>query len=144
MAAEPTRRPVVVRPAAAHLRRVLDAGSWMLLEELLARSTGDADLSVATASTRDLAASLGVAKDTVGRAVNRLRHHGLLTIEQSRSGYGGFSSTTYRISVPAAMFGLTAELPPVAAPAGCTPAPAKRSVKRTHPADDSQLSLLDV
>lgn len=144
MAAEPSRRPVVVRPAAAHLRRALGAGSWVLLEELLARATGDADLSLATASIRDLAASLGVAKDTISRAVNRLRDHGLLTIEQSRAGDGVFASTTYRVSVPADMFDLIVDVMPVATPTTCTAAPAKRLVRRTHLADDSQLSLLDV
>ena len=114
MAAEVVRRPVVVRLAAAHLRSVLDAGSWVLLEELLARSTGDADVSIATASIRDLAASLGVAKDTIGRAVDRLREHGLLTIEQSRTGDGAFASTTYRVSVPPDMFDLTADIAPIA------------------------------
>ncbi len=116
MAAERTRRPVVVRPAAAHLRRVLHAGSWVLLEELLARSTGDADLSVATASIRDLATSLGVAKDTIGRAVTRLRDHGLLTVEQTRGGDGVFASTTYSLSVPADMFDLSVDVMSLATP----------------------------
>jgi hypothetical protein len=144
VAAEPTRRPVVVRPAAAHLRRVLDAGSWVLLEELLARSVGDTESSVTTASIRDLAGSLGVAKDTIGRDVARLRSHGLLTVAQSRAGDGVFSSTSYRISVPADMFDLTADAMPAAVADVCAATPASRSAKRSHAVDDSQLSLLDV
>ena len=46
LVAETGRRTVVVRPAAGHLRRVLGATSWVLLEELLARSIGNAGLSV--------------------------------------------------------------------------------------------------
>ena len=92
----------MVRPAAAHLRRALDSTAWVLLEELLSRSTGDADGSVTTASIRSLAASLGVAKDTVGRAVARLREFGLLDIVQDRNPTSGvFASTMYRITVPA-------------------------------------------
>lgn len=144
MAAEPTRRPVIVRPASAHLRRVLDAGTWVLLEELLARSVGDTESSATTASIRDLAGSLGVAKDTIGRAVARLRSHGLLTVEQSRAGDGVFASTTYRISVPADMFDLTADTMPAAVPDVCIAAPEKRAAKRSHLVDDWQLSLLDV
>lgn len=145
MAAEPARRPVVLRPAAAHLRRVLDAGSWVLLEELLSRSVGEADASTTTASIRDLAGSLGVSKNTVGRAVDRLRSLGLLTIEQTRTDDGVFASTTYRVSVPSDMFDLTCEpSSPVVAPVATHVDATKRRTKRAHPTSDSQLSLLDV
>lgn len=92
----------MVRLAAAHLRRALDAMSWVVLEELLARSTGDPDKPVTTASVRSLATSLGVAKDTVGRAVAHLRDFGVLYIVQDRSTTSEvFASTRYRITVPA-------------------------------------------
>ena len=141
LVAETGRRTVVVRPAAGHLRRVLGATSWVLLEELLARSIGDAELSVTTASIRGLAESLGVAKDTVGRAVTVLRAFGLLTVVQDRTVAGVFGSTMYRITVPADMFSF--EIVPTAeTPAGQAIA---RQVKRAQrSASDSQLSFTDI
>jgi DNA-binding transcriptional MocR family regulator len=139
--AETCRRTVVVRPPAGHLRRVLGATSWVLLEELLARSIGNAELSVTTASIRSLAESLGVAKDTVGRAVTVLRSVGLLTVVQHRTVAGVFGATTYRITVPADMFSFEI-VPTAVAPAGLAIA---RPVKRTHrAASDSQLSFTDI
>lgn len=141
LVAETGRRTVVVRPAAGHLRRVLGATSWVLLEELLARSIGNAGLSVTTASIRSLAESLGVAKDTVGRAVTVLRSVGVLTVVQHRTVAGVFGSTTYRITVPADMFSFEV-VPSAVAPAGLVIA---RPVKRSHRAvSDSQLSFTDI
>lgn len=141
LVAETGRRTVVVRPAAGHLRRVLGATSWVLLEELLARSIGNAGLSVTKASIRSLAESLGVAKDTVGRAVTVLRSAGVLTVVQHRTVAGVFGSTTYRITVPADMFSFEI-VPTAVTPAGQTIA---QPVKRTHrAASNSQLSFTDI
>ena len=143
MHTDPPVRAVVVRPEAAHLRRVLDASSWVVLEELLARSTGDATVSVTTASIRQLAESLGVAKDTIGRAVTRLRELGLIDYVQDRDATSGvFASTTYRITVPADMFSFdTAPATIVSTP--IEPAARHRTRART-PQSHAQLSLLDV
>ena len=92
-------RSVVVGGAASELRRALGPTSWMVLEELLLCSTGPADACVARVSVRALAASLGLAKDTVGRAIRRLRAAGLVTIEQQRTVGGIFDTGTYRIAV---------------------------------------------
>ena len=115
----------------------------MLLEELLSRSAGDADESVTAASIRSLATSLGVANDTVGRALARLREFGLLDIVQDRNSTSGvFASTTYRITVPADMFSF--ETAPVTI-ASTPVAPAHRHPKRTRTSlSGAQLSLLDV
>jgi hypothetical protein len=68
MRAEETRSLVV--GASAHgLRRALGPTSWMVLEELLLRSTGDGDDRVASVSVRTLAAALGLAKGTVAAAI---------------------------------------------------------------------------
>jgi DNA-binding transcriptional ArsR family regulator len=72
----------------------------MVLEELLVRSTGPADPCVAQVSVRALAASLGLAKDTVGRAIRRLRYAGLVTVAQQRTDAGIFDTGTYLIAVP--------------------------------------------
>ena len=93
-------RSVVVGAAASELRRALGPTSWMVLEELLLRSTGPADECVARVSVRALAASLGLAKDTVARAIRRLRDAGLVTVAQQRTVAGIFDTGTYRIAVP--------------------------------------------
>ena len=93
-------RSVVVGAAASELRRALGPTSWMVLEELLLRSTGPADACVARVSVRGLAASLGLAKDTAGRAIRRLRDSGLVTVGQHRTVGGIFDTGTYRIAVP--------------------------------------------
>ena len=100
MATEATTRSVVVGAAASELRRTLGPTSWMVLEELLVRSTGPADACVAQVSVRALAASLGLAKDTVGRAIRRLRYAGLVTVVQQRTDAGIFNTGTYLIAVP--------------------------------------------
>ena len=100
MPAEAPSRSVVVGGAASELRRALGPTSWMVLEELLLCSTGPADGCVASVSVRALAASLGLAKDTVGRAIRRLRYAGLVTVVQPRTVAGIFDTGTYRFAVP--------------------------------------------
>ena len=52
---------------------------------MVQRSTGSGDHVVAQVSIRSLASSLGLAKDTVGRAVRRLRDLGVIVAVQARS-----------------------------------------------------------
>jgi DNA-binding transcriptional ArsR family regulator len=99
---------VVVGGAASELRRALGPTSWMVLEELLLQSTGPADACVASVSVRALASSLGLAKDTVGRAIRRLRDAGLVTVAQQRTDAGIFDTGTYLIAVPG---GITVNAP---------------------------------
>ena len=93
-------RSIVVAFEASELRRELGPTSWMVLEELLLRSTGPADECIAIVSVRALAASLGLAKDTAGRAIRRLRDAGLVTVAQLRTAAGIFDTGTYLIAVP--------------------------------------------
>ena len=97
--AEATRSIVVAFEASA-LRRDLGPTSWMVLEEMLLGSTGPVDACVARVSVRALGASLGLSKDTVGRAVRRLRDAGLVTVVQQRTVAGIFETGTYLIAVP--------------------------------------------
>ena len=99
MTTEATRSIVVAFEASA-LRRGLGPTSWVMLEELLLRSTGPADACVARVSIRALAASLGLAKDTAGRAIRRLRDAGLVRVAQQRTVAGIFDTGTYLIAVP--------------------------------------------
>ena len=122
-------RSVVVGAAASELRRALGPTSWMVMEELLMRSTGPADACIASVSVRGLAASLGLAKDTVGRAIRRLRDAGLVTVAQLRTVAGSFDTGTYLIAVPDCIT--------LNAPTQSSPRPRAR-VERRH---FSQLSL---
>ena len=98
--AEASARSVVVHPASDELRRALGPTSWVVLEELLLRSHGTTHEWVACVSVRSLAASLGLAKDTVARAIRRLRDAGLVTVAQRRTNAGVFATGTYLIALP--------------------------------------------
>lgn len=102
MPTEPTRtrQTIVIGPAAHELRRYVGVTSWVVLEEMMQTATGPADRLVAEVSIRSLAASLGLAKDTVTRAVRRLRDVGVIEVEQRRSERGVFQAGVYRLAVP--------------------------------------------
>ena len=94
------RRSIVVSPHARKLRRRLGPTAWVVLEELLSASQGDADDCHSSASVRSLADDLGVSKDTVARALTRLGAAGIVVAEQDRAPAGTFATGRYRISVP--------------------------------------------
>jgi len=100
MVAEP-RTYVVHGASATALRRQLGTTAWVVLEELLAQSCGPVERCVAATSVRSFAGDLGVSKDTVGRALARLRDAGVVTAVQSRASTGTFAAGSYRIGVPA-------------------------------------------
>ena len=80
-----TDRCVVLGTDTAELRRRLGPTAWVVFEELLLASTGPNEACHASVSVRSLAARLGLAKDTVARALIRLRRVGLVSNCQSRS-----------------------------------------------------------
>ena len=100
MHADPTRRTIVLGPRAHELRSYVGSTAWVVLEEMMQRSTGDGDHVVAQVSIRSLASSLGLAKDTVSRAVRRLRDLDVIQAEQRRSDSGVFQTGSYRLDVP--------------------------------------------
>ncbi|MFN3258200.1 MAG: winged helix-turn-helix transcriptional regulator [Ilumatobacter sp.] len=102
MHADPIRRMIVLGPRAHELRAYDGSTAWAVLEEMMQRSTGDGDHLVAQVSIRSLASSLGLAKDTVARAVRRLRDLGVIEAEQRRSDSGVFQTGSYRLDVPTA------------------------------------------
>ena len=116
MAAEPIRRSVVLGPAAHELRRYVGPTGWAVLEEMVERSTVDGDRLIAQVSIRALASSLGLAKDTVARAVRRLRGIGLIDAEQRRTTVGSFDAGSYRLTVPEPCIAVVRIPPPVARP----------------------------
>ena len=88
-----------VDATAAELRRRLGPTSWVVFEELLLASSGSSPC-VASVSVRSLAMSLGLSKDTVARALVRLRRAGLVTAFQTRTTSGLFATGTYRLMIP--------------------------------------------
>ena len=131
------RRRVVLGPAAHVLRRRVGATAWMVLEEMLEQS--DADGRVTAVSVRSLSASIGVAKDTVHRALTRLRDLGVIEAHQARTAAGGFAAGGYRLSVPAACLSIVGAASPCA-PASAPEASCRRAPSGSRASD--QLALV--
>jgi DNA-binding transcriptional MocR family regulator len=94
------RRRLLLGARVGRVRRQLGPTAWTVLEELLACSTGTISECSAEVSVRSLAGELGLSKDTVARALLRLRRAGLVTAIQSRSTTGVFAVGCYEINVP--------------------------------------------
>ena len=127
-----TERRLVLTGESRALRRRLDPAAWMVFEELLLASTVTGDGCVASVSIRALADRLGLAKDTVARALGRLRRHGLVTAHQSRTKAGVFATGSYLLTVPASIT-VTDHTPTASAPA--------HSTRRPNASRDQQLAL---
>jgi DNA-binding transcriptional MocR family regulator len=69
--------------------------AWAVLAELRNRSVDVDDELVAQVSIRALAAELGLAKNTVHRAICRLYRDGLIEARQARTSAGTFTSGHY-------------------------------------------------
>jgi hypothetical protein len=98
-----TDRRLVLDTETAELRRRLGPTAWVVFEELLLASTGPNETCHASVSIRTLAAQLGLAKDTVARALIRLRGTGLVSNCQWRSKAGTFSTGNYQLTVPSSI-----------------------------------------
>jgi DNA-binding transcriptional MocR family regulator len=97
------RRCVVIGAGSIELRRQLGPTAWVVFEELLLASTGPRADCVATVSVRALAGELGLAKDTVARAMVRLRRAGLVVARQSRTDAGTFATGSYVLALPSSV-----------------------------------------
>lgn len=95
-----TVRRVVLDASSLELRQRLGPTAWVVFEELLLVSAGPADACEAEVSVRTLATRLGVAKDTIARALTRLRDAELVSVSQSRATSGVFASGSYQLHVP--------------------------------------------
>jgi DNA-binding transcriptional ArsR family regulator len=95
-----TERRVVLTAGTVELRRRLDPTAWVVFEQLLLESTDCGGVCRASVSVRSLAAQLGVAKDTVARALTRLRRAGLIDASQSRTATGVYATGVYTLTIP--------------------------------------------
>lgn len=91
---------VLVGPGAASVRRTVGPTAWAALETLVDSSSVGAGGLVVTTSVRELAAVLGVSKNTAHRAMRRLAAAGVVVAHQSRSLDGRFTRGTYLVVVP--------------------------------------------
>jgi hypothetical protein len=96
-------RRLVIDAGSNELRRQLGPTGWVVFEELLLASTGPSADCHATVSVRALAGELGLAKDTVARALVRLRHAGLVSAHQSRAASGAFATGGYTLTFPSSI-----------------------------------------
>ena len=138
--AEPALRSVVIGPASTELCRAVGPASWAVLIEMMQRSAGDGDQVIAQVSVRSLASSLGLAKDTVARAVRRLRDLGVIVAVQARSASGVFDAGSYRLAVPVACMSVACPSRPAAAPSSVRSSSARSSSAR-RPSGQLSLSL---
>jgi hypothetical protein len=127
-----TAHALIVLPGAARLRRAVGPTAWVVLEALLQNAEPtSADEYIARRSIRDLAADLGLAKDTVARALRVLRDVGLISHDQHRADAGTFDPGRYAISMP---IGVVMSAPLI------TPSPSAEP-RTTKRATTAQLSL---
>lgn len=139
MHADLERRALVLGPRAHELRAYVGTTAWSVLEEMMQRSTGDGDHIVAGVSIRSLASSLGLAKDTVARAVRGLSDLGVVAAVQARSDSGVFDAGSYRLAVPAGCLSLACPSQPPALSSAPSAAAPPSSARR--PSGQLALSL---
>ncbi|MFT4659544.1 MAG: DNA-binding transcriptional MocR family regulator [Ilumatobacter sp.] len=137
--ADPTRRTIVLGPKAHELRAYVGSTAWAVLEEMMQRSTGHGEHVIAQISIRSLASSLGLGKDTVNRAVRRLRDLGVIDAVQARSESGVFEAGSYRLAVPVACISVACPSQPSVASSAARPSAARPS---SAGRSSGQLSLL--
>jgi hypothetical protein len=118
----------MVGPGAPEVVVRVGPVAWVVLERMAQQAMADGDDLVVCASVRSLAAELGLAKDTVARAVRRLHCAGLVEFIGER-----FERGAYRLTVPPEVLHVDARA-------------AHRASRSRHGLDvgsASQLSLLD-
>lgn len=121
-----------VDPMSSPLRRRLGPAPWFVLEELvLVGATEGAETNV-----RSLAAGLSLNKDTVARALGRLRAEGLVVAEAQALRAGRFATGRYCVTLLPGIQVLDARTERQSPPQSRRPAPPQ------EPQDGAQLSLL--
>lgn len=127
--------PLTLGPGAPEIRRTVGPIAWAVLECVATNAVERADEAVSYESVRGIADSLGLAKDTVARALRRLAGERLVAHVASRGHDGRFGPSHYRLDLPPDLFLVPCKPGPMHAP----PMPSRPS--RRPPA--TQLSLID-
>jgi hypothetical protein len=137
----PDGRSLVLEPErAASTCRDVGPTAWCVLETLARSGPGADRRGRVEASTRSLAATLGLSKDTIARAVSRLIAAGLVKRSSERHRTSGrFGQSVYLIDLDAAGISLEHVLPPVRETSPSRPLVAPRSRRDSA---GPQLSLL--
>ena len=130
---------MVIEESSLGLRRDLGPSAWLVIEELLLGSSELAGRRVVSLSVRSLARSLGLAKDTIARALSRLQAAGLVARVIDDPAVGAGRVSVYRLTVPVTVSILDATATPAAPAAVATTARPIASVRRA--ALGSQLSF---
>ena len=93
-------RDLQLTPACREVRASVGPVAWVVLEELvMSAEDGPRAIEVAT-TVRDLAAVIGLSKDTIASGLRRLVHHGLVTREDQRDRRSGcFGNSVYRVNL---------------------------------------------
>jgi DNA-binding IclR family transcriptional regulator len=136
-----TEPRIVLTAGSVELRRRLGPTAWVVFEQLLLESTRSGDVCEATVSVRSLATQLGLAKDTVARALNRLRQAGLVDGSQSRTSTGVYATGCYTLTTPASITLDDHTPPPSNTSTSVAPVTARPS-HRSRTTATTQLSLI--
>lgn len=102
----PADRPptLTLGPGASQARRALGPIAWAVLECVATGAVERGDRTVSYQSVRGIADSLGLAKDTVARALRRLAADQLIAYVSNRGQDGRFDTCHYRLTVPVDVF----------------------------------------
>ena len=138
---------LIVDAEIAAPRRELGPLAWFVLEELALRADPESEAGVvsAPAGVRDLAAALGISKDTAARGVAGLIDKGVVRREIERDRAGRFGSSRYVLELPTGL--RRGEREPIdepRSPEQSRPSPPRRRLTGKPSARSaSQLSLID-
>ena len=125
---------VAIGPGGGALRRQLGPTAWVVLETTVARAHRRDSVLVADTSARSLAAELGLAKNTVARALLVSREAGVLMFTQTRASDGSFAAGRYLVELSPNVLTVAVQT---------SDAPIRpRSAHRLTPASVEQLALL--
>jgi hypothetical protein len=134
---QPDYRVVSLGTAAPLARRTLGPTAWVVLEYLVGSAEDGVSGTVSHQSVRGIADALGLAKDTVARALHRLSDEGLATHVPNRAHDGRFGHSHYRLILPPDLFVDFSMIRPT------EPRPPTVSTRKRVAADAQQLSLID-
>ena len=132
------RQMVIDLHTATAVRGQVGPIGWLVVEAIAAHAPPSRGIVEARCSSRSLARSIGVSKDSVARALRSLTEAGVVMRVDHRDEFSGrFESTTYRVAL--ASVGITVTT--VSQPTATTPHATVPEQTDPHTATD-QLSLL--